>query len=117
MNDGMMAYLLRCEVARLTDEQRQLYRFITDLEDTLAEQAETVDEFRTLLTRHSPFEQAACHFNRSFAEISKEMYKIEAELGDKIDVRCERAKWIDYTDRFVGKSDQGEKQVFLFLSE
>ena len=28
MNDGMIAYLLKSEVAKLGEEQRQLYRFI-----------------------------------------------------------------------------------------
>ncbi|MBT2583242.1 hypothetical protein [Planococcus sp. ISL-109] len=117
MNDGMIAYLLKSEVARLTDEQRQLYRFITGLEDALAEQADTAEEFRSLLTIHSPFEQAAYRFNRSFAEVSKMMQKIESELGDKIEARCERAKWLDYTDCFVGESGRADKQVFLFVTE
>lgn len=117
MNDGMIAYLLKCEVARLTEDQRQLYRFITDLEDALAEQADTVEEFRRLLALHSPFEQAAYRFNCSFAEVSEAMKKIEAELGDKIEARCERAKWLDYTDCLIGESGQADKQVFLFVSQ
>ncbi|MGM0896578.1 MAG: hypothetical protein ACQEV0_01685 [Bacillota bacterium] len=117
MNDGMIAYLLKCEVAKLGDEQRQLYRFITDLEDALAEQADTVEEFRSLLAIHSPFEQAAYRFNRSFTEISTMMQKIEAELGEKIETRRERAKWLDYTDCLVGEAGQADKQVFLFMSE
>lgn len=117
MNDGMIAYLLKSEVAKLGEEQRQLYRFIIELEDALAEQAATVEEFRHLLVLHSPFEQAAYRFNRSFKEISAMMQQIEAELGDKIEARRERAKWLDYTDRFAGEVGQEDKQVFLFISE
>ena len=117
MNDGMIAYMLKCEVTKLSGEQRKLYRFITELEDALAEQAETVEEFRRLLALHSPFEQAAYRFNLSFGEVSSLMQKIEAELGDKIKARCERAKWLDYTDCLVGEPGQADKQVFLFLNE
>ena len=117
MNDGMIAYLLKCEVAKLADEKQQMYRFITKLEDALAEQADTVEEFRRLLALHSPFEQAAYRFNRSFKEVSVMMQTMETELGDKIKARCERAKWLDYTDCLVGESGQADKQVFLFLNE
>ena len=117
MNDGMIAYLLKSEVAKLGEEQRQLYRFITELEDALAEQADTVEEFRRLLVLHSPFEQAAYRFNRSLKEIATMMQQIEAELGDKIEARRERAKWLDYTDRFAGEAGQEDKQLFLFISE
>ncbi|AUD15093.1 MULTISPECIES: hypothetical protein [unclassified Planococcus (in: firmicutes)] len=117
MNDGMIAYLLKSEVAKLGEEQRQLYRFIIELEDALAEQADTVEEFRRLLVLHSPFEQAAYRFNRSLKEIATMMQQIEAELGDKIEARRERAKWLDYTDRFAGEAGQEDKQVFLFISE
>lgn len=116
MNDGMMAYLLKCEVAKLSEDKKQLYRFITDLEDALAEQADTVEEFRGLLTVHSPFEQAAARFNRSFAEISAKMQAIEAELARNMQARCERAKWLDYTDCLVGEAGQADKQVFLFIT-
>ncbi|ALS75732.1 hypothetical protein AUC31_11225 [Planococcus rifietoensis] len=117
MNDGMIAYLLKSEVAKLGEEQRQLYRFIIELEDALAEQADTVEEFRRLLVLHSPFEQAAYCFNRSLKEIATMMQQIEAELGDKIEARRERAKWLDYTDRFAGEAGQEDKQLFLFISE
>ncbi|MFP3356405.1 hypothetical protein R0K17_03520 [Planococcus sp. SIMBA_143] len=117
MNDGMIAYLLKSEVAKLGEEQRQLYRFIIELEDALAEQADTVEEFRRLLVLHSPFEQAAYRFNRSLKEVSIMMQQIEAELGDKIEARRERAKWLDYTDRFAGEAGQEDKQLFLFISE
>lgn len=117
MNDGMIAYLLKSEVAKLGEEQRQLYRFIIELEDALAEQADTVEEFRRLLVLHSPFEQAAYRFNRSLKEIATMMQQIEAELGDKIEARRERAKWLDYTERFAGEAGQEDKQLFLFISE
>ena len=45
------------------------------------------------------------------------MQAIEAELGDKIEARQERAKWLDYTDHFAGEAGQEDKQVFLFISE
>ncbi|RLJ91337.1 hypothetical protein [Planococcus citreus] len=117
MNDGMIAYLLKSEVAKLGEEQRQLYRFIIELEDALAEQADTVEEFRRLLVLHSPFEQAAYRYNRSLKEVSAMMQQIEAELGDKIEARRERAKWLDYTDRFAGETGREDKQFFLFVSE
>jgi hypothetical protein len=117
MNNGLMEFLLRSEVAKLPEEKKRLYKFIVDTEDSLAEKADTVDEFQRLLLKHSPFDQAVRHFNLPYKKIVHLMEDIEAELNRKISIRYKKVEWIDYTDHFpqttIGDS---RRRVFLFIN-
>ena len=43
MNERLMESLLRSEVKKLSEEKRSLYQFIIEIEDSLAESADTVE--------------------------------------------------------------------------
>ena len=117
MNDRLMESLLRSEVKKLSEEKRSLYQFVTEIEDSLEEIAETADHFLSLLVENSPYELASSHFDLPIKKVVHLMNAIETELTDKIEIRCTRLKWIDYTDHLQQTADEdGEKQLFLFIN-
>ncbi|MFJ8065661.1 hypothetical protein ACIQYS_13595 [Psychrobacillus sp. NPDC096426] len=111
MNERLVEFLFRSEVAKLPDHKREFYRFIVNTEDSLAEKAENVDEFCQLLLKHSPFDLAVSRFNLPYDNVVRWMEEIEAELHEKIEVRCQKVEWIDYTNHFPQVEG---KRVFLF---
>jgi len=117
MNERLIEFLLRSEVANLPEEKKQLYKFIVDAEDSLVDKAETADEFHQLLLKHSPFEQAVRHFNLPFKEIVYLMDEIESELNRKVNRRSEKVEWIDYTGHFprLARGDN-RRSVYLFIN-
>ena len=113
MNERLMEFLLRSEVAKLPDDKREFYQYIVNTEDRLAEKAETVDEFCQLLFKHSPFDMAVSRFNLPYDKVVRWMQEIDAELHEKIEVRCQKVKWIDYTNYFPQAKN---KRIFLFMN-
>ena len=117
MNERLMESLLRSEVKKLSEEQRSLYQFVVKMEDSLAQRADTADHFLSLLVKYSPYELASRHFGLSIKKVVRLMNDIEVELNKKVEIRCARSKWIDYTDRLQQpNAGEGEKQVFLFIN-
>lgn len=117
MNGRLMEFLLRSEVAKLPQEKKHLYQFIVDAEDSLAQQANTADEFRQFLVKHSPYDLATRHFKLPYKKIAQLMNDIEAELNEKIEIRYKKVKWIDYTKQFTGVAEVNcRKKVFLFIN-
>lgn len=117
MDARLMEFLLRSEVAKLPEEKRKIYQYIVAAEDSLAQRADTADEFRRLLLLHSPFDRAVQHFKLPYEKLVELMNEIEAELSRKVEERCEKVKWQDYTESFMGteKGNSG-KRVFLFIN-
>lgn len=117
MNERLMDFLWRSEVARLPEEKRNLYQFIVKEEDLLVEEAVTVEEFRSLIIKKSPVDLAVDHFQLPYTSIVKTLMEVEAELDERISVRCNGVKWIDFTDKaFKNTSNDGSKQLFLFIN-
>ncbi|MEK5036925.1 hypothetical protein [Sporosarcina sp. FSL K6-3457] len=117
MNERLMASLLRSEVKKLSEEKRSLYRFVSEIEDCLAQSADTADHFLSLLVEHAPYELASRHFGLPYTEVARLMDDIEIELTIKMEMRCKRLKLIDCTDYFQQKADKNrEGHVFLFIS-
>ncbi|HJF33940.1 MAG TPA: hypothetical protein K8V56_19420 [Sporosarcina psychrophila] len=117
MNDWLMDSLLRSEVKKLSEEKRSLYQFIVEIEDCLVQSAETPDHFLSLLVEYSPYELAGRHFDFPIKKVVSLMNAIELELDEKIEIRCTRLKWIDYTAQLEQTADlDGEKQLFLFIN-
>jgi hypothetical protein len=86
-------------------------------EDGLADKAETADQLLQLLTKHSPHRLAARHFNMSFEEVTRFMQEIEAEINERIEARCKKVKWIDYTDNIEqSNARDSNKYIFLFVN-
>jgi len=61
MHDWLMASLLRSEVRKLSEEKRNLYQFITEIEDKLAEIVDAVDHYMKILVEYPPYKLAGRH--------------------------------------------------------
>ncbi len=115
MNERLKGFLQRNEIGRISKELRELYEYIVNEEDQLADKADSVDQFLQLLVTHSPYELAASHFNMSTERVFQLMRKIEEDLHERIETRYKKSRWIDYTD-YNQQTNTGvcKKYVFLF---
>lgn len=118
MNERMMEIFARNIVASLPRKKRRVYQFIESVEDMLAEQSETKEQFLTLLKEQSPHHQAARSFNMTIDETVKLMYEIEDEINKKLEMKIKNYKWIDYTDKVnkIHSRTNDNKQYFLVIS-
>lgn len=117
MNDRLMDFLWRSEVGRLPEEKRRFYEFIIEAENSLAEKAETADEFCRLLLADSPVNLAMEHFGCPYDKVVQMIMKIEEELNQKIALRSKNVKWIEFSGK-NGSLPIAEKgrQLFLFIN-
>ena len=116
MNERLMEFLLRDEVTKLSGVKKQVYEFIVNEEDYLASKADTVDHFMRLLVKHSPPRLAARHFNMSYGEIIRFMHDIEEELNERLEERCKKVKWMDYTEKSQQSFEEYHRKLFLFVN-
>lgn len=117
MNETLMEFLLRDEVRKLADRKREVYQFIVQEEDRLAEKATTANQLLQLLMKHKPHQLAASHFDLPYTEVFCLMQEIEAELNERIEVRSKQVKWIDYTKKMKqSNASDHKKQLFLFVN-
>lgn len=105
-------------MASLPVNKRRLYQFIESIEDSLAQQSETKEQFLTLLKERLPHQQAANHFNMSLNETVKLMHEIEDEINEKLERKIENYKWIDCTEQVQGNQVKAirNRRCFLVLS-
>jgi hypothetical protein len=97
VNEKMMEVFARDIIASLPINKRMLYQFIEGVEDHLAQQAETKEQFLKLLKEKSPHHQAANRFGMTIYETVALMHEIEDEISEKLERKLDRYKWIDYT--------------------
>lgn len=117
MNERLMDFLLKSEVARLPEEKRKLYQFVTEAEDSLAEQAATVDEFYSLVLADSPVNSAMNYFQLPYDKVVAMLMDVEEELDRRIKKRSNRVKWIEFKSHHKpGTLDDGNKKLFLFIN-
>lgn len=98
MNDHIIEVLIKNIISSLPDDKRQLYEYIIQLEDQVAQNAETSDQFMTALVKCSPHRQAAKQFNCTFSEIITRMREIEYEIDEKLKYKMKNKKWVHCTD-------------------
>ena len=105
-------------MASLPRNKRKLYQFIEGIEDRLAQQSETKEQFLTLLKERLPHRQAANHFNMPLDETVRLMHEIEEEINEKLERKIKNYKWIDYTEQVHSKQIEAMKnmQYFFVLS-
>ena len=115
MNEQLAGVLLKGLIAALPEEKRVLYEFIVQIEDTLAQQAETSGHFLSLLVKHAPYKQAAMHFGCSYEEINRKMKEIESELDEQLHIKINRTKWLDCTNAVIKKKEAEQKRSSLYL--
>lgn len=117
MNDRLMELLLKSEVRKLPENKKRLYQFIIDIENSLVEKSNTAEEYLQLFTAYSPYEIASRHFNMPFSMITKLMNEIEEELNKRMEERCSKVRWFNYTNQLIGASaEKNRTQLFLFMN-
>jgi Cu/Ag efflux pump CusA len=82
-----MEIFARDIVASLPIEKRRDYQFIESVENMLAKQSETKEQFLNQLREHSLHRQAARRFNMSLDETLKLMHEIEDEINKKLEIK------------------------------
>ncbi|WP_182917197.1 hypothetical protein [Bacillus sp. PK3_68] len=115
MNEKIMEIFARNIVASLPKNKRRLYQFIEGMEDSLAQQSDTKEQFLTLLKEQLPHQQAANRFNMSLDETMKLMHEIEDEINEKLERKLQNYKWIDYTEQVYGNQVEAIKNKQCFL--
>ncbi|MBT2638580.1 hypothetical protein [Bacillus sp. ISL-39] len=99
MNSHLMEILSRDILQSLPIEQRKVYEYVVHLEDQLAQQAETSEEFMALLVKHSPHRQAARHFNLTFGQLMTLMREAENFINQQLEKKLENLTWLDLTEQ------------------
>ncbi|WP_307435485.1 hypothetical protein [Bacillus sp. V2I10] len=115
LNEKLMNIFTRDIIANLPHKKKSVYQYIESMEDKLASQCETKEQFLTLLVEKSPYQQAATHFHMSVDEMYKLMKDIENEINTRLDMKIEKYRWIDYTEKVQDGLKQNMK-LFLFVS-
>ncbi|MBT2570751.1 hypothetical protein [Planococcus sp. ISL-110] len=117
MNERLIDFLWKSEVARLPLERRRLYEFVIKAEDALAEKAETADEFCKLLLADSPVNAAMNRFQWPYEKVVFTIMETEEELHQKVEHRLKKVKWIDYSGsiKSITANNNGE-YLFLFIN-
>jgi len=117
VNERLMDFLLKSEIARLPEEKRKLYQFVTEAEDSLAEKAVTVDDFYSLVLADSPVNAAMNHFQWPYDKVVAMLMDVEGELDRKVKLRSKGVKWVEFKLKSDSKTiDNGNKQLFLFIN-
>lgn len=117
MNERLMDFLLKTEIARLPEEKKKLYEFVTEAEDSLAEKAGSMDEFYNLVLTDSPINSAMHYFQWPYDKVVTILMDVERELDWKIKMRSKRVKWIEFKQKRDPKTmDEGNKKLFLFIN-
>ncbi|WP_079504587.1 hypothetical protein [Mesobacillus jeotgali] len=114
MNSHLMEILSREIIKTLPNEQRDVYEYVVKLEDQLANQASTSEEFMGLLVKHSPHRKAARQFNLSFGQLMALMTEAEHFINRQLERKLENAIWIDLTEKVHSRNHGSNDNVKYF---
>ncbi|RSD25906.1 hypothetical protein [Mesobacillus subterraneus] len=116
MNSHLMEILSREIVKSLPLAQKEIYEYIVELEDELAQEAETADEFLALLVKHSPHRKAAKQFNLTFGQLVMTMHEIENIINSQMEQKLRNITWIDFTDQVEDTKDKKGDTLYFYFS-
>lgn len=117
MNSHLMEILSREIIKSLPIEQRAVYEYVVQLEDQLAQQAATSEEFMALLVKHSPHSQAARHFNLSFGQLMALMRETEIFINQQLERKLGNVTWLDLTQQvLLRKKGVNDKIKYFYFS-
>ncbi|WP_082235433.1 hypothetical protein [Halobacillus massiliensis] len=98
MNIYLINILTEKIVATLPKEQREIYNYVIKMEDQMAEESVTKEEFMVRLKSESPHERAARHFNMTFYDLLQTVDQIDREIANQLDTKIKSVSWKDYTE-------------------
>jgi hypothetical protein len=116
MNGNLMEIVAREIVHSLPKRKRDLYQYVVQLEDELAQQAASSEEFMSLLIQNAPHQQAADHFQLSYGQFMAEMRGIEKEIQQQLDSVLGQIKWFDCTDIIRPRGSSPENRKYFYFS-
>ncbi|BCB02040.1 hypothetical protein KH172YL63_01730 [Bacillus sp. KH172YL63] len=93
-----------------------MYQYVIRIEDELAQQAGTSEEFMGLLVKHAPHQQAAEHFHLSFGQFMVSMREIEEEIQQRLDTQIDRIKWLDCTPLMRQKRSAADHMKYFYFN-
>ena len=115
INHILIEFLHRSVIKKLPDIHREVYQYIERMEYQLEEVSVDEKQFLQLMIKKSTFKAAADHFSLHISTIKEIMDEAQMEIDKSIDERCNRIKWLDYTDK-LKQSDKTTQRAFIFLS-
>jgi hypothetical protein len=120
MNHHLMEILGREIIKSLPAEKREMYEYVVQKEDELAQWATTSEEFLALLVKHAPHRQAARHFNLTFGELMMTMREIEEEINQQLESKLKNVQWVDLTKTVrgrIGNFDENCKFYYFSVNQ
>lgn len=117
MNERLMDFLWKSEVAKLPIGKKKIYEYVVQAENGLAEKAATADEFCKLLLADSPVTAAMNHFQLPYEKVVFTIMSTEEELHHKVEQRYKKVKWVDYSKAVDSKNaNSNGNYLFLFVN-
>ncbi|MCC5801669.1 hypothetical protein [Rossellomorea vietnamensis] len=115
MNENLMEILTREIVNSLPREEREMYQYVIRMEDELAQQAATSEEFMSLLIQNAPHQQAANHFQLTYGQFMVKMRGIEKDIHEQLDMVIDQVQWFDYTNMMRKEAAAPKNMKFFYF--
>lgn len=116
MNRHLMEILTREIVNSLPKGKREMYQYVVRIEDELAQEVGTSEEFMGLLIKNAPHRQAAEHFHLSFGQFMVNMREIEKEIQQRLDAQLDQVKWFDCTNLMRQQRSAAENMKYYYFN-
>ncbi|WP_101845299.1 hypothetical protein [Halobacillus sp. Marseille-P3879] len=116
LSDYLIKLLTDKIVGTLTKDQKEIYNYVTQMEEDVAEEVTTEQDFLVRLKSDSPHERAARHFDMTFLELINKINRIDEEIARQLETKLDLVRWIDCTELVRSKVNINKNQKVFFLS-
>ncbi|WJE16290.1 hypothetical protein QRD89_02750 [Halobacillus sp. ACCC02827] len=89
---------------QMNPDKRELYTYVIQMEDELAETVSTPDDFIRLISSDQPHRKAARRFGMTLFELLQTMKDLERDIHQHTLEMEAAVRWIDYTEK-MGRED------------
>lgn len=93
MNEIALHFAAQAEIQKLPEKQREIYEYVVNYEESLADRAATEEEFKVLLLSREPYEAAAQLFRMTGLEIVEIVNHCERQIQTNVSERMKRVGW------------------------
>lgn len=116
MNEYLQKILTENILSTLPEQQKDLYHYVIKMEDDIAEEVDSEEQFMNHLRSVSPHKRAAKHFNMTLFELLNVMKQVEEEISRQLIPMMDAVKWKDCTEIVLSKSQLKENHKVFFVS-
>lgn len=113
MNEFLIGILKNKIVADLPKAKKEIYNYVIEVEDEIAQKTATAEEFMLRVRNERPHERAAKHFDMSISELLHCVNEIDKEIGNQLEINLNAVTWNDCTELMKFKVDRQEKLFLL----